>query len=284
MSNLPVLNRGSTVSKPPPPSYLPSDSGWASRAPSRRLHLLLNLFLFCALYVLCLPVITGLGFHRLSLATRTRLLNMLSWNVHGLNDPAKCSNIKLSLLTLSPFVICLQESKLVVLDVFKSSSFLPATHSMHTVMAPSIGASGGLVIVWDRRLLECTEVRRSTRTITTFMAFRASGLRFTLINVYGPCSSGPERGTFLQELEAEATRVCTDDDLLCVVLGDFNVIRRPEERSNDHFNAASASLFNDMIRRVGLQDLPLWDRRFTWSNRQQIPILAKLDCFLISNS
>lgn len=43
-------------------------------------------------------------------------------------------------------------------------------------------------------------------------------------------------------------------------------------------------MLNDLVRRLGLLDMPLSDRMFTWSNKQQIPILAKLDRFLISNS
>ena len=51
-------------------------------------------------------------------------------------------------------------------------------------------------------------------------------------------------------------------------LGDFNITRGPEERSNDNFNAGEAALFNEAIDDIELVEVLLQDRRFTWSNRQ----------------
>jgi hypothetical protein len=47
------------------------------------------------------------------------------------------------------------------------------------------------------------------------------------------------------------------------VMGDFNLIRQPREKSNDNFNAIKAGLFNDCISTLGLFDIPLLDRQFT---------------------
>jgi len=53
-----------------------------------------------------------------------------------------------------------------------------------------------------------------------------------------------------------------------VDLGDFNITRGPEERSNDNFNAGEAALFNEAIDDIELVEVLLQDQRFTWSNRQ----------------
>jgi hypothetical protein len=43
-------------------------------------------------------------------------------------------------------------------------------------------------------------------------------------------------------------------------------------------------LFNEAISYLGLVDIPLKDRRFTWSNKQQSPLLERLDWFFSSTS
>lgn len=135
------------------------------------------------------------------MAPRTRMLSVLSWNVQGLNDPTKCSEIKLALPPSPPSVICLQEMKLGSLDVFKASSFLPATHATHTTHCPSMGASGGLINALDSRLLECNEVHRTPHSLKTMLVLHVTGKRLAIVNVYGPSTSGPERATFFIELE-----------------------------------------------------------------------------------
>jgi hypothetical protein len=67
-------------------------------------------------------------------------------------------------------------------------------------------------------------------------------------------------------------------------LGDFSYTRTPEERSNANFNHREAEAFNSVIDAMGCQEILLQDRRFTLSNHQEQPILAKLDRFLVCNS
>jgi hypothetical protein len=62
-----------------------------------------------------------------------------------------------------------------------------------------------------------------------------------------------------------------------IILGDFNLIRHPSEKNTTNFNQNLADAFNAMINAMALFELPFLDRRFTWSNRQQDPVLARLD-------
>ena len=43
-------------------------------------------------------------------------------------------------------------------------------------------------------------------------------------------------------------------------------------------------LFNEAISALGLVELPLYGRKFTWSNMQQSPLLERLDWFFSSIS
>jgi hypothetical protein len=67
------------------------------------------------------------------------------------------------------------------------------------------------------------------------------------------------------------------DETDWIVLGDFNFIRGPEDRNKPGGDINDMILFNDAINRLGLIELPLKGRKFTWSNMQQDPLLEKLD-------
>jgi len=43
-------------------------------------------------------------------------------------------------------------------------------------------------------------------------------------------------------------------------------------------------LFNEAISALGLVELPLYGKKFTWSNKQQPPLLERLDWFFSSLS
>ena len=75
------------------------------------------------------------------------------------------------------------------------------------------------------------------------------------------------------------------DSLQCpwVLLGDFNLIRSPSDRSNDNFDPHAATLFNDAIQRWGVHEIAFTNRRFTWSNHQPSAILVRLDRFFVNN-
>lgn len=62
-----------------------------------------------------------------------------------------------------------------------------------------------------------------------------------------------------------------------ILAGDFNLVRDPSDKNNDHFNASLATSFNACIDDLGLFELPLLDRLFTWSNMRDDPTLAHLD-------
>jgi hypothetical protein len=62
-----------------------------------------------------------------------------------------------------------------------------------------------------------------------------------------------------------------------LILGDFNLIRKPCEKNTPRFDCNLAAAFNSMIQSMALFELPLLDRLFTWTNGQDPPILARLD-------
>jgi len=74
------------------------------------------------------------------------------------------------------------------------------------------------------------------------------------------------------------------DDVDWLVVADFNLIRRPEDRNKEGANPNEMFAFNEAISRLGLIELPLHGRHFTWTNKQFPPLLERLDWFFTSNS
>ena len=100
-----------------------------------------------------------------------------------------------------------------------------------------------------------------------------------MTNVYGPCQ--PEKRCAFIDWFAN---IDIPIDTNWLVLGDFNFIRGPADRNKPGGDINDMLLFNEAISRVGLIELPLKGRHYTWSNMQQCPLLEKLDWFFTSES
>jgi len=64
-----------------------------------------------------------------------------------------------------------------------------------------------------------------------------------------------------------------------LIVGDFNLMRKHEDRNRDGGNIQEMFLFNEAISSLGLVELPLLGRKFTWTNKQASPLLERLDRF-----
>jgi hypothetical protein len=64
--------------------------------------------------------------------------------------------------------------------------------------------------------------------------------------------------------------------------GGFQFLQVFENRNKPGGNVADTLIFNDIIVHLGLEELPLKGRAFTWSNMQQTPLLEQLDWFFTS--
>jgi hypothetical protein len=69
-----------------------------------------------------------------------------------------------------------------------------------------------------------------------------------------------------------------------LIVGDFNLYRSPADRNREGADLAEIFLFNEAISALGLIELPLKGKRFTWTNKQHPPLLERLDWFFTSPS
>jgi hypothetical protein len=69
-----------------------------------------------------------------------------------------------------------------------------------------------------------------------------------------------------------------------VIGGDFNIVVTLKKKSNGDINQKWADLFKEMVNMHGLVELKNSARAFTWTNNQEIPIMAALDKILCTTS
>ena len=73
-----------------------------------------------------------------------------------------------------------------------------------------------------------------------------------------------------------------DNEAKWIIMGDFNFIRSPDDRNKLGGDINQMLLFNEAISNLGLVELPLKGRQFSWSNMQDSPLLGKLDWIFTS--
>ncbi|WOL05868.1 psbQ-like protein 3, chloroplastic [Canna indica] len=106
-----------------------------------------------------------------------------------------------------------------------------------------------------------------------------SGIIYTIASVYGPPHHA-SRASFFAELSSFVGN-CNNHLILG---GDFNVTLRSHERWNCVGNPNDAAHFSRVIAGTNLIDLPISGIRYTWSNGQSVPKMAKLDRIFLSLS
>jgi hypothetical protein len=79
---------------------------------------------------------------------------------------------------------------------------------------------------------------------------KANSFKWVLVVVYSPAQDN-QKESFLVEL----VNMCSHESLPLMIGGDFNIMRRSEEKNNDRFNNRWPFLFNDVIDGLNLWEL-----------------------------
>jgi hypothetical protein len=91
---------------------------------------------------------------------------------------------------------------------------------------PSVGNSGGIITVWNGNLFNGSLISQDKHHITMKFTYKYSGRIWYLTNIYGPAHN-EERMDFITWL----ADLNSSDMHLWMIMGDFNLIRGPENRS-----------------------------------------------------
>ena len=126
---------------------------------------------------------------------------------------------------------------------------------------PSMGASGGILVVWNSSCFVGQVVDKQQFGITiTFSSTHNSNTCY-LTSVYGPCTE-QNQSEFINWFRSH--NIADTDNW--IFLGDFNFYRSLQNRNRPGGNLADTLIFNDAIGHLGLVELQLKGNEFTWSN------------------
>ncbi|XP_050211912.1 uncharacterized protein LOC126662068 [Mercurialis annua] len=159
-------------------------------------------------------------------------------------------------------LVGLIETKKEIIDDFLSSRLWP-NGDYCFCFSPSSGASGGLLCLWDKRVLTACSIITDSRWICIDFQFYSTVFRFIL--VYG-CSLAAERISLWDNL---APYLSSGGP--CILVGDFNEILQPSERLNCNAYSASMVQFAEFIQSSNLVEATLHGRFFylffsSWPN------------------
>lgn len=141
---------------------------------------------------------------------------------------------------------------------------------------PSIGASGGILVVWKSSVFTGFEIFQNEFAISVEFCSVHNDDPWVLTSIYGPCVA-EDKATFISWLE----NIQMPDEVDWLLIGDFNFYRKPEDRNRPGGNVGDMLQFNSAISALGVVEIPLHGRRFTWTNKQQPPLLERLDWFFL---
>jgi hypothetical protein len=142
-----------------------------------------------------------------------------------------------------------------------------------------VGASGGISTAWNGALFKGELAFQNDFSLSLKFMSKLSQDDWILTNVYGPCTAD-RKIEFLDWFK----NIDMPDSIDWIIMGDFNFIKSPSNRNTEGGDVNDMLAFNEAISNLGLVELPLKGRKFTWSNMQQVPLLEKLDWFFTSSS
>ena len=203
-------------------------------------------------------------------------LKIVSWNVRGLNEQDKRLQVRNLIRKWKADIVCLQESKLELINRGVIFS-LWGGHHVDWLYLGSVGASGGVLLMWDNRVVEKLEEAVGRFLVSCKFKNVVDQFVWAFTGVYGP-NCDRDRGPLREELSG----VCSWWDVPWCVGGDFNVVRFPSERSSSTSFTSAMHRFSAFISELSRIDLPLVGGNFTWSNSREIASRSRLDRFLMS--
>jgi len=119
-------------------------------------------------------------------------MKLVSWNVRGLRGFEKRKEVRSLVTEKRPWILCLQETKLQRCDDGVCLSLWDG-QSVAFSFRPSLGASGGLLTLWDPIKVEVWSSSSLDHVLSIHGRFITSNEEFHLLNVYAPCNVKTDR-------------------------------------------------------------------------------------------
>jgi exonuclease III len=200
---------------------------------------------------------------------------ILCWNVRGLNDGAKRASVRNLIISSGATIVCLQETKIQNWNQSLLIETVGSELARNCSVLPAVGTAGGILMAASDRFFQMVPVLTTQNTISVQITMLEENLSWSLTGVYGP-QADQDKINFLQEISNLKQHM----EPAWLIIGDFNLIYRAEDKNNQRVNLRLINRFKNTIDNLQLAPLELKGKRFTWCNDQQNATMTKIDHFL----
>lgn len=200
--------------------------------------------------------------------------NVLCWNVRGLNAAASRASVRTSVQSSGATIVCLQETKINQWTSRLVSETLGPNFASNYAALPAIGTRGGILIAANEKFFTLDADFTTDHTISSNITMKADNAKWTLTGVYGP-QSYQDKLSFMNELKDLKNQVQVE----WLIIGDFNLIYKAEDKSNNRLNRHLMNSFRQALDESQLMEIDLRGRKYTWSNEQDTPTFTRIDRF-----
>ncbi|GMJ01096.1 hypothetical protein HRI_003778800 [Hibiscus trionum] len=185
-------------------------------------------------------------------------MRILSWNVRGLGGGAKRRSVDEVIRKNKVDMVVLQETKLEDVPSMWVSS-LWYSDSFEMAVSPSMGASGGILIIWEGNKFNLINVVVYPNFIMLQGRWQQKDMVCCIVGIYAPTNVAGQKLVW----DSVLTRLNEFEGPCCVV-DDFNAILYETDRIGVSDRYAEMEAFGEFVHAAGLIDLPLVGKRFTW--------------------
>jgi exonuclease III len=110
---------------------------------------------------------------------------IVSWNMRGLNEEKKWLRVRRLLSQWKVDIVCLQETKLEMVTHGIVQSLWRCPYVEWCYVA-SLGASGGILLMWDRRVVSKVDVCQGSSVAACSFRNVDDGMEWAFAGVYDP--------------------------------------------------------------------------------------------------
>lgn len=190
------------------------------------------------------------------------LMNIISYNVRGLGRGVKWPAVRRMVNKHHIDMLCIQESKKEVIDRAMCQA-LWGDSEVRWEAQPSSNTAGGILCLWSDKTFLLERKVCGTGFVMLTGKWVQEAQIVNIINIYSPCDIHSKRVLWdvIKQLKNQSL-----GGLWCI-LGDFNCIRNPSERSGvcqRGLEDSSSREFNEWIAEMEVVEAPWVGGNFTW--------------------
>lgn len=190
-------------------------------------------------------------------------MKILVWNIRGFNKSLKHKEVKKILRCNKVSILCLIETKVKESNVRKVKDIIcPNWLMVHNY---STNPLGRIWICWDPGFFSMEAFSISEQIISCKVE-DVKGQRAWFLSVVYGSNQGLNRKRMLRDLLHDRDFI---GNLPWLVVGDFNVIRFPQESSNSLVLTCYEKEFVECINELEVEDVSFTGCYHTWTNKQE---------------